>query len=93
MERTVREELSALKEAQESNAAMVEFLGRAVRVNAEIQKQAAAMRACMERVEAGGWPEGLLGQAGSVVAKLEKLAEELGRENREVVNWEGPDTL
>ena len=53
MERTVREELSALKEAQESNAAMIEFLGRAVRVNAEIQKQAAAMRACMERVEAG----------------------------------------
>jgi len=44
-------------------------------------------------VGGGGGPVGLLGQAGSVVAKLEKLAEELGRENREVVNWEGPDTL
>jgi len=91
MSDTVRSELEALKVAQEANAAMVEFLRRAVRVYADMQKHVAVMKACVEKVPEDQWPAGLLQEAGGGVSILDEALARLEQENAAVVNWEAPE--
>ena len=80
--------LDAVREAKESNAAIVDFLSRAVRLNADLKKHLAAMNEDLGKATPESWPEGMREQAEGIVTKIQGLADGLAGEHPDIVNWE-----
>ena len=80
--------LDAVREAKESNAAIVDFLSRAVRLNADLKKHLAAMNADLEKATPESWPEGMGAQAEGIVTKIQALSDGLEGEHPDIVNWD-----
>jgi hypothetical protein len=80
--------LEVVRQTKESNAAIMDFLGRAVRLNADLKKHLAAMNADLEKATPEGWPEGMLDQAQGIVTQIQTLADGLEAEHPDIVNWD-----